>query len=132
MLVWDKVVAYFNDPKTQADSKKIFVKAPGFGSLSGPSKVAEDFTVARAACSIGCPTFSPTTSPRSSVHCTCTGPRTGSRKCSWCSARRRNCSRRTACRPDSRLKTHAERLPLRASRVGRTAISPFTGRDAAW
>ena len=76
VLVWDKVVAYINDPKTQpdalkimsarvgltpaeylpllkgtklltlADSKKIFVKAPGFGSLSGSSKVADDFNVA--------------------------------------------------------------------------------------
>lgn len=76
VLVWDKVVAHINDPKTQpdalkimsarvglkpadylpllkgtklltlADSKKIFVKAPGFGSLSGSSKVADDFNVA--------------------------------------------------------------------------------------
>ncbi|MFM9914488.1 MAG: ABC transporter substrate-binding protein [Rhizobacter sp.] len=76
VMVWDKVVAYINDPKTQpdalkimsarvgltpaeylpllkgtklltlADSKKIFVKAPGFGSLSGSSKVADEFNVA--------------------------------------------------------------------------------------
>ena len=78
MTVWDKVVKYINDPKTQADAvkimaarvgipakaylpllkgtkllslsagKKIFVKADGFGSLYGSSKVADDFNVANA------------------------------------------------------------------------------------
>jgi NitT/TauT family transport system substrate-binding protein len=74
-LVWDKVVAYINDPKTQpdavkimaarvgvkpeaylpllkgtkllslADAKKVFVKADGFKSLYGSSKVSDDFNV---------------------------------------------------------------------------------------
>lgn len=74
--VWDKVVKYINDPKTQpdavkimaarvgvtpqvylpllkgthllslADGKKVYVKAAGFGSLYGSSKVADDFNVA--------------------------------------------------------------------------------------
>jgi NitT/TauT family transport system substrate-binding protein len=74
--VWDKVVHYINDPKTQPDAvkimaarvgiapeaylpllkgtklldlkagKKIYVKAAGFGSLYGSSKVADDFNVA--------------------------------------------------------------------------------------
>lgn len=74
--VWDKVVKYINDPKTQPDAvkimaarvgiapeaylpllkgtkllsldegRKIYVKAPGFGSLYGSSKVADDFNVA--------------------------------------------------------------------------------------
>lgn len=73
--VWDKVVAYINDPKTQPDAvkimaarvglkpeaylpllkgtkllnlaegKKVFVKANGFKSLYGSSKVADDFNV---------------------------------------------------------------------------------------
>lgn len=76
--VWDKVVKYINDPKTQPDAvkimaarvgiapeaylpllkgtkllslaegKKIYVKAAGFGSLYGSSKVADDFNVANA------------------------------------------------------------------------------------
>ena len=74
--VWDRVVKYINDPKTQpdavkimaarvgvtpqvylpllkgthllglADGKKVYVKAAGFGSLYGSSKVADDFNVA--------------------------------------------------------------------------------------
>lgn len=74
--VWDRVVHYINDPKTQpdavkimaarvgvtpqvylpllkgthllslADGKKIYVKGPGFTSLYGSSKVADDFNVA--------------------------------------------------------------------------------------
>jgi NitT/TauT family transport system substrate-binding protein len=74
--VWDKVVKYINDPKTQPDAvkimaarvgvtpevylpllkgtklldlsagKKVYVKAAGFGSLYGSSKVADDFNVA--------------------------------------------------------------------------------------
>ena len=74
--VWDKVVKYINDPKTQPDAvkimaarvgiapeaylpllkgtkllsldegRKIYVKAPGFGSLYGSSRVADDFNVA--------------------------------------------------------------------------------------
>ncbi|WP_076592591.1 ABC transporter substrate-binding protein [Herminiimonas arsenitoxidans] len=73
--VWDKVVSYIEDPKTQADAvkimaarvgispeaylpllkgtkllslsegKKIFVKADGFTSLYGSSKIADDFNV---------------------------------------------------------------------------------------
>ena len=73
--VWDKVVTYINDPKTQpdavkimaarvgikpeaylpllkgtkllslADSKKVFIKAKGFKSLYGSSKIADDFNV---------------------------------------------------------------------------------------
>ncbi|WP_124951581.1 ABC transporter substrate-binding protein [Sulfuriferula thiophila] len=76
--VWDRVVSYINDPKTQpdavkimsarvgltpqaylpflkgtkllslADSKKIYVKAEGFGSLYGSSKIADDFNVSNA------------------------------------------------------------------------------------
>ena len=74
--VWDRVVKYINDPKTQPDAvrimaarvgvspqvylpllkgtklldvaagKKIFQKHTGFGSLYGSSKVADDFNVA--------------------------------------------------------------------------------------
>ncbi len=74
--VWDKVVHYINDPKTQPDAvkimaarvgiapaaylpllkgtrllsleegRKIYVKAPGFGSLYGSSRVADEFNVA--------------------------------------------------------------------------------------
>ena len=73
--VWDKVVFYINDPKTQPDAvkimaarvgikpeaylpllkgtkllsleegKKVFVKAKGFKSLYGSSKIADDFNV---------------------------------------------------------------------------------------
>jgi NitT/TauT family transport system substrate-binding protein len=73
--VWDRVVTYINDPKTQDDAvkimaarvglmpaaykpllagtklltledgKKVFVKAQGFGSLYGSSKIADDFNV---------------------------------------------------------------------------------------
>jgi NitT/TauT family transport system substrate-binding protein len=73
--VWDRVVAYINDPATQPDAlkimsardgltpaeykkflkgtrlltvaegKKVFMKAPGFGSLYGSSEVANDFNV---------------------------------------------------------------------------------------
>lgn len=73
--VWDKVVTYINDPKTQPDAvkimaarvglkpetylpllkgtrllsldegKKIYVKADGFKSLYGSSKIADDFNV---------------------------------------------------------------------------------------
>lgn len=73
--VWPKVVAYINDPKTQADAvkimsarvglkpeaylpllkgtkllsledgKKVFVKADGFKSLYGSSKIADNFNV---------------------------------------------------------------------------------------
>jgi NitT/TauT family transport system substrate-binding protein len=73
--VWDRVVHYINDPKTQPDAvkimaarvglspeaylpllkgtklldlaegKKIFVKGPGFGSLYGSTKIADDFNV---------------------------------------------------------------------------------------
>ena len=73
--VWDKVVIYINDPKTQPDAvkimaarvgikpeadlpllnvtkflsredgKKIFVKSAGFKSLYGSSKIADDFNV---------------------------------------------------------------------------------------
>jgi NitT/TauT family transport system substrate-binding protein len=73
--VWDKVVTYINDPKTQPDAvkimsarvgikpeaylpllkgtkllsldegKKVFVKAPGFKSLYGSSKISDDFNV---------------------------------------------------------------------------------------
>jgi NitT/TauT family transport system substrate-binding protein len=73
--VWDRVVTYINDPKTQDDAvkimaarvglmpaaykpllagtklltledgKKVFVKAKGFGSLYGSSKIADDFNV---------------------------------------------------------------------------------------
>jgi NitT/TauT family transport system substrate-binding protein len=76
--VWDRVVSYINDPKTQPDAlkimsarvgltpaeylpllkgtnllslaegKKIFAKGPGFGSLYGSTKVADDFNVANA------------------------------------------------------------------------------------
>src|SRR5512143_885848 len=74
--VWDRVVQYINDPQTQpdavkimaarvgvtpqvylpllkgthllslADGRKVYVKAAGFGSLYGSSKVADDFNVA--------------------------------------------------------------------------------------
>lgn len=74
--VWDRVVKYINDPKTQPDAvkimaarvgvtpqvylpllkgthllsledgRKVYVKAAGFGSLYGSSKVADDFNVA--------------------------------------------------------------------------------------
>ena len=74
--VWDKVVAYINDPKTQpeavkimaarvgvspeiylpllkgtkllslADAKKIYVKGDGFKTLEGSTKVANEFNVA--------------------------------------------------------------------------------------
>ena len=74
-LVWNKVVAYINDPKTQPDAvkimaarvgikpeaylpllkgtklltleegRKIFVKADGFKSLYGSSKISDDFNV---------------------------------------------------------------------------------------
>lgn len=73
--VWDRVVTYINDPKTQPDAvkimaarvgvkpeaylpllkgtkllsleegKKVFVKAKGFKSLYGSSKIADDFNV---------------------------------------------------------------------------------------
>jgi NitT/TauT family transport system substrate-binding protein len=73
--VWDRVVKYINDPKTQPDAvkimaarvgiapeaylpllkgtklldlsegKKIYVKAAGFKSLYGSSKTADDFNV---------------------------------------------------------------------------------------
>jgi NitT/TauT family transport system substrate-binding protein len=73
--VWDRVVHYINDPKTQPDAvkimaarvglepaaylpllkgtklldlaegKKIYVKGPGFGSLYGSTKIADDFNV---------------------------------------------------------------------------------------
>jgi NitT/TauT family transport system substrate-binding protein len=76
--LWDRVVAYINDPKTQDDAvkimaarvgmmpaaykpllagtklltldegKKVFVKAQGFGSLYGSSKIADDFNVKNA------------------------------------------------------------------------------------
>jgi NitT/TauT family transport system substrate-binding protein len=76
MKVWDRVVAYINDPKTQpdavkimaaksgvspeeylpmlkgtkllslSDAKKVFVKGAGFKSIYGSSKVADDFNVA--------------------------------------------------------------------------------------
>lgn len=76
LKVWDRVVAYINDPKTQADAvkimaaksgvtpeeylpllkgtkllslsenKKVFAKAAGFKSLYGSSQVADDFNVA--------------------------------------------------------------------------------------
>jgi NitT/TauT family transport system substrate-binding protein len=76
--VWDRVVKYINDPKTQPDAvkimaarvgvtpqvylpllkgthllsledgRKIYVKGPGFSSLYGSSKVADDFNVANA------------------------------------------------------------------------------------
>jgi NitT/TauT family transport system substrate-binding protein len=76
--VWDRVVSYINDPKTQpdalkimsarvgltpaeylpllkgtnlltvADGRKVFIKGPGFASLYGSSKVADDFNVANA------------------------------------------------------------------------------------
>jgi NitT/TauT family transport system substrate-binding protein len=76
--VWDHVVSYINDPKTQddavkimsarvgltpeaykpllkgtyllsvADAKKIFQKGDGFGSLYGSSKIADDFNVQNA------------------------------------------------------------------------------------
>jgi NitT/TauT family transport system substrate-binding protein len=76
LKVWDRVVHYINDPKTQPDAvkimaarvgltpgaylpllkgtklldlkegKKTFVKTSGFGSLYGSSKVADDFNVA--------------------------------------------------------------------------------------
>lgn len=76
--VWDRVVGYINDPKTQPDAvkimaarvgvtpqvylpllkgtkllsvaegKKIFVKADGFKSLYGSSKIADDFNVSNA------------------------------------------------------------------------------------
>lgn len=76
--VWDKVVAYIDDPKTQADAvkimaarsgitpaeylpllkgtkllsldagRKVFVKADGFGSLYGSSKIVDAFNVANA------------------------------------------------------------------------------------
>jgi NitT/TauT family transport system substrate-binding protein len=73
--LWDRVVTYINDPKTQDDAvkimaarvgmmpaaykpllagtkllsldegRKVFVKAQGFGSLYGSSKIADDFNV---------------------------------------------------------------------------------------
>ncbi len=76
--VWDRVVKYINDPKTQPDAvkimaarvgispeaylpllkgtkllslsegRKIYVKGPGFKSLYGSSKIADDFNVANA------------------------------------------------------------------------------------
>ncbi|BBP00393.1 ABC transporter substrate-binding protein [Sulfuriferula nivalis] len=76
--VWDRVVSYINDPKTQpdavkimsarvgltpqaylpflkgtkllslAESKKAYVKADGFSSLYGSSKIADDFNVSNA------------------------------------------------------------------------------------
>jgi NitT/TauT family transport system substrate-binding protein len=76
--VWDKTVAYINDPKTQPDALKImstrvgltpqeykrflkgtkllsvaegkaaFVKADGLKSLYGSSKIADDFNVKNA------------------------------------------------------------------------------------
>lgn len=78
LKVWDRVVAYINDPKTQPDAvkimaaksgvtpeeylpllkgtkllnlsegKKIFVKGAGFKSLYGSSRVADNFNVANA------------------------------------------------------------------------------------
>lgn len=78
MKVWNKVVAYINDPKTQPDAlkimsarvgltaaqykpllkgtkllsledgKKTFVKADGFSSLYGSSYIADDFNVKNA------------------------------------------------------------------------------------
>jgi NitT/TauT family transport system substrate-binding protein len=78
VMVWDRVVAYINDPKTQpdalkimsarvgltpeeylpllkgthllslADGKKVFAKGAGFKSLYGSSKVADDFNVANS------------------------------------------------------------------------------------
>jgi NitT/TauT family transport system substrate-binding protein len=74
--VWDHVVSYINDPKTQddavkimsartgvsaeeykpllkgtklldlAEGKKVYAKAPGLGSLYGSTKIADDFNVA--------------------------------------------------------------------------------------
>jgi NitT/TauT family transport system substrate-binding protein len=74
--LWDKVVHYINDPKTQddaikimaartgvspeeykpllkgtklldlAEGKKVYVKAAGLGSLYGSTKIADDFNVA--------------------------------------------------------------------------------------
>jgi NitT/TauT family transport system substrate-binding protein len=74
--VWDRVANYVNDPKTQADAvkimsarvgltpeaylpllkgtklltlsdaKKVYIKAAGFGSIYGSSKIADDFNVA--------------------------------------------------------------------------------------
>lgn len=76
MKVWDHVVAYINDPKTQSDAvkimaaksgvspeeylpllkgtkllnlaaaKKVYVKGTGFGSLYGSTKIVDDFNVA--------------------------------------------------------------------------------------
>ena len=76
--VWDKVVAYIDDPKTQPDAvrimaarsgitpaeylpllkgtkllsldagRKVFVKAEGFGSLYGSTKIVDAFNVANA------------------------------------------------------------------------------------
>lgn len=76
--VWDRVVKYINDPKTQPDAvkimaarvgiapqaylpllkgthlislaegKKIYAKGPGFNSLYGSSKIADSFNVANA------------------------------------------------------------------------------------
>lgn len=78
LKIWDRVVKYINDPKTQPDAvrimaarvgispeaylpllkgtklldlaagRKIFVKGPGLKSLYGSSKVADDFNVANA------------------------------------------------------------------------------------
>jgi len=78
VLVWDKVVSYIQDPKTQPDAvkimsarvgvpadaylhflkgtkllslsegKKVLVKADGFKSLYGSSKIADDFNVKNA------------------------------------------------------------------------------------
>jgi len=75
VMTWDRVVKYINDPKTVDDAvkimaarvgvspetykpmlagtklltleegKKVFVKANGFGSLYGSSKIADDFNV---------------------------------------------------------------------------------------
>lgn len=78
LKVWDRVVAYIEDPKTQPDAvkimaarvgippasylpllkgvkllslaegKKVYAKGPGFQSLYGSTKVANDFNVANA------------------------------------------------------------------------------------
>ena len=75
VMIWDRVVKYINDPKTVDDAvkimaarvgvapeaykpflagtklltleegKKVFVKANGFGSLHGSSKIADDFNI---------------------------------------------------------------------------------------
>jgi NitT/TauT family transport system substrate-binding protein len=78
LKVWDKVVAYINDPKTQPDAvkimaarsgvspeeylpllkgthllsldaaKKVYAKAPGFASIYGSTSFVNDFNVANA------------------------------------------------------------------------------------